>query len=142
MEFRFTRRPTGGPPHGFDLGDITVIGARGEVTSAGHQPDQGMMIYLSVTGLLDGLRSLLGAGRGTYEFVGVDSSFTLEFTLRRDQLTVRTKRTEIDSLPARDVISAVWSAARAIAADPLPEGDAAGNDVAAALRDFEKLVRN
>ena len=40
----------------FDLGDMELRGNRGVASSLNHTPDQGMMIILSVTMLLDGLR--------------------------------------------------------------------------------------
>jgi hypothetical protein len=143
-QFRFTRRTAGEPASGFELGDLTVVGNRGEATSAGHRPDQGMMIFVSITQLLDGLRVLLDRGKGAYEFVGVDSSFTLDFTLRRDQLTIKRRRTDLDIAPMAETIAALWTAASEFAADPanaLPEGDAVRNDLTAALAAFQPYVR-
>ncbi|MFD5004208.1 hypothetical protein ACFWMV_15000 [Streptomyces mutabilis] len=47
------------PPSGFDLGHIDVLGGEGAVSSRDRGPDGAMMIYLSVTLLLDGLRRFL-----------------------------------------------------------------------------------
>ncbi|MFF1446649.1 hypothetical protein ACFVYF_00550 [Streptomyces sp. NPDC058274] len=52
---QFAVHPGQGAPSGFDLGDIFVTGDLDTADSSGHAPDQGMMIYLSVTQLLDGL---------------------------------------------------------------------------------------
>ncbi|OLZ60737.1 hypothetical protein AV521_44790 [Streptomyces sp. IMTB 2501] len=56
---QFTVRPGQGDASGFDLGDMTVTGDLGTADSAGHVPDQGMMIYLSVVQLLDSLGDFL-----------------------------------------------------------------------------------
>lgn len=42
---RFTLRSGQGDAGGFDLGDLAVTGDFGTADSAGHVPDQGMMIY-------------------------------------------------------------------------------------------------
>jgi hypothetical protein len=143
VEFRFVRRAVG-PPHGFELGDTEVIGNRGSVSSAGHHPDRGHMIYVSVSDLLDGLRALLDRGHGSWQFVGADSSFILNFTLRRGRMTTRAGQQDIDESPAADVASAVWTAARALAEDPataLPPGDPVRADLAAAIEQFARLGR-
>ena len=79
IKIKFSVRPGQGEPSGFDLGDIVFEGESGTVGSAGHTPDQGMMIYLSVPLLLDGLRTLITGERRTVSFTGADTSFRLDF---------------------------------------------------------------
>ncbi|MEU9861788.1 hypothetical protein AB0D99_12990 [Streptomyces sp. NPDC047971] len=78
----FSVRPEQGEADEFDLGDVLCEGERGAVGSAGHVPDQGMMIYLSVAVLLDSVRPLVAREMTTASFVGTGSSFRLDF--RRD----------------------------------------------------------
>jgi hypothetical protein len=142
-EFRFSRHADGGPANGFDLGNLTLVGNRDTVTSAGRRPDQSMMIYVAISDLLDGIRHLLKSGRGTFRFVGADSSFQLAFTLRRGQLTTRHNGADVDTSPVADLVAALWTAAHDFAVDPantLPPDDAAGNDLAASLAKFEPLA--
>ncbi|MFD3474966.1 hypothetical protein [Streptomyces sp. NPDC058695] len=54
---------------------MSVTGDLGTADSAGHTPDQGMMIHLSVTQLLDSLGDFLRGDAGTLAFTGVDTSF-------------------------------------------------------------------
>lgn len=63
IKVKFSVRAGQGEPSGFDLGDILVEGERGAANSGGHVPDQGMMIYPSVTLLLDSLRMLFSGRR-------------------------------------------------------------------------------
>ncbi|MCX4981976.1 hypothetical protein [Streptomyces sp. NBC_00572] len=75
----FSVRPPQGEAGDFDLGDVLCEGESGTAGSAGHVPDQGMMIYLSVPLLLDALRPLVAGERKAASFVGTDSSFRLDF---------------------------------------------------------------
>ena len=79
FEFSVSRNDTG-KVTGFDLGDIGFLTGGKEISSKGS-PRLLMMVYLSVVSLVDTLLSLR-VGR-KYEFVGVDSSFSLVFELQR-----------------------------------------------------------
>ena len=143
IEFSFTLRDNPPPPSGFDLGDMEVTGSSGRASSRGHDRDQGMMIHLSVAGLLDGLRSLLERGSGTVEFVAADSSFALRFTLRRGVVTTRYGKAVIDVSPAAEVAAAAYSAAASFASRELPRlpaDDAGRQDLEEALSAFAPLV--
>ncbi|MFJ7152303.1 hypothetical protein ACIQVT_29610 [Streptomyces sp. NPDC100445] len=61
ISVEFTVRSGRGDASGFDLGGMAVTGDSGTVDSAGHIPDQDMMIYLSVIQLLDGWARSSGA---------------------------------------------------------------------------------
>ena len=58
IRITFERRESG-PPHGFELGDLTVTTPAGTVTSKGRTPDAGMMIYLALDDLMYGVSLLL-----------------------------------------------------------------------------------
>ena len=79
FEFSVSRNDTG-KVTGFDLGDMGFLTGGKEISSKGS-PRLLMMVYLSVVSLVDTLLSLR-VGR-KYEFVGVDSSFSLVFELQR-----------------------------------------------------------
>jgi hypothetical protein len=80
LSFELSRH-AGDPATGFDLGDIQVTGDQASVSSAGQKPSQSMMIYVSLSELLDALSRMARAGAGRYAFIGVDSSFRLDFEL-------------------------------------------------------------
>ena len=79
FEFSVCRNDTG-KVTGFDFGDMGFSFGKKEISSKGS-PRLLMMVYLSVVSLVDTLLSLR-VGR-KYEFVGVDSSFSLVFELQR-----------------------------------------------------------
>ncbi|MCZ4121139.1 hypothetical protein [Streptomyces sp. H39-S7] len=132
------------PPSGFDLGHLEVAGNLGSYSSRGHAPDQAMMIYVSLSLLLDGLRSLVEAGRGGYAFGGVDSSFSLKFSLTKDgTLTTQAPGTPVDRSDVRTVVAAAWAAAEGFAAahlPGLPPDDAGRQDLEMSLAAFAPLV--
>lgn len=132
------------PPSGFDLGHMEVTGALGSYSSRGRTPDQAMMIHVSVSLLLDGLRSLVEAGRGGWSFGGVDSSFSLKFSLTKDgTITTQAPGTPIDRSDVRTVVTAVWTAAKEFAdvhLPLLPRDDAGRQDLEMSLAGFARLV--
>ncbi|WP_258054631.1 hypothetical protein [Streptomyces sp. Ru71] len=72
MEFRFSiDENVPPPPSGYDLGHVDVTGNLGEATSRGGPTDQAMMIYLSLTLLLDGLRRFLFGRDRSYSSAAV-----------------------------------------------------------------------
>lgn len=84
MEFEFSiDENEAPPPSGFDLGHMDVRGNAGAASSRGRTPDQAMMIYLSLTLLLDGLRRFLAGRDRVHTTSAVDSSFSLTFRRRR-----------------------------------------------------------
>ncbi|MGW0081625.1 hypothetical protein [Streptomyces sp. NPDC003393] len=136
---QFTVRPGQGRPSGFDLGDIYVTGDLGTAQSAGHSPDQGMMIYLSVVQLLDGLRAFLRGSAKTYAFTGADTSFGLVFRRAKDGLSVATKGGLVARTTAPEFVAAIVSAADSLSRT-LPPRDAASSDYQDALSEFRPLA--
>ncbi|CCK28211.1 hypothetical protein BN159_3832 [Streptomyces davaonensis JCM 4913] len=116
MRFRFSVAENEQPPFsGFDLGHVDVWGSEGHATSRGGDQDQAMMIYLSLTLLLDGLREfLMDRSRGSYECAAVDSSFSLRFTRGRGRGrghgAHRQARGRYDAGPVREALGwgIVW----------------------------------
>ncbi|WP_157531471.1 MULTISPECIES: hypothetical protein [unclassified Kitasatospora] len=122
---------------------MEISGAGGSASSAGRQPDQGMMIFLSVALLLDQIRQLLSAGRGSVAYCGVDSSFQVRFTVRKGEITAAESGREIEKLPVQDFITALLAATDDFAdreLDKLPESDPARADLLLSLADFRKLA--
>ncbi len=140
----FTVRPDQGEPSDFDLGDITCEGESGSATSAGHTPDQGMMIYLSVPLLLDSLHPLLTGERKAVSFVGSDTSFRLDF--RRDRkgaVSVSAKRTVLGKCSLEELAEAVLQPALKLEEElrsNLPDEGGASNDLASSLARFRASI--
>ncbi|MGW9447925.1 hypothetical protein [Streptomyces sp. NPDC055632] len=137
---RFSVRPGQGEPDDFDLGDIVCEGRSGTVVSAGHVPDQGVMIHLSVVLLLDNLRQLLFGERRTLSYTGIGSSFRLDF--ERDGkgfVSVSSKRTAVGRVRVEDLARAVLRAAEEFAEEglsSLPADSGARRDYVTAVRAF------
>ncbi|MDV5146883.1 hypothetical protein R1T08_22495 [Streptomyces sp. SBC-4] len=140
LKMTFTVRSGQGEPSAFDLGDMMCEGECGAVRSAGHVPDQGMMIYLSVPLLLDSLRPLFTGERKVVSFVGADTSFRLDF--RRDRkgtVSVSAQGAAVGTCGLEELADAVLRPAQELAEkvlSVLPEGDGARGDFVASMERF------
>ncbi|MFF3839518.1 hypothetical protein [Streptomyces sp. NPDC001930] len=140
IRMTFTVRPGQGEPGDFDLGDITCEGEGGSVGSAGHVPDQGMMIHLSVALLLDSLPPLLTGERKAVSFVGTGTSFRLDFRRgRKGVVAVSAKGTVLGECGVVELAEAVLRPALKLEEEflsRLPAGGGASRDLAASLERF------
>ncbi|MER5960892.1 hypothetical protein [Streptomyces sp. NPDC002057] len=140
IRMSFTVRPEQGEPSDFDLGDIVCEGESGTVGSAGHVPDQGMMIYLSVPLLLDSLRPLFTGERKAVSFVGTDTSFRLDF--RRDRkgvVTVSAPGTTLGKCTLEELGAEVLRSTQELAErdlSHLPAGAGARSDLHSSVERF------
>ncbi|MYS06904.1 hypothetical protein GTW71_10765 [Streptomyces sp. SID6041] len=140
IRMAFSVRPEQGEAGEFDLGDVLCEGESGTAGSAGHVPDQGMMIYLTVPLLLDALRPLLTAERKTASFVGTGSSFRLDFRRDRDAVvTVSANGTTVGSCRPGELAAAVLRAAEELERQllsRLPAESGAARDLVSSLDRF------
>ncbi|MFD8431253.1 hypothetical protein ACFV1R_27020 [Streptomyces coelicoflavus] len=145
MKFEFSVDEDETPPlSGFDLGHIDVWGSDGVATTRDRGQGGGVMIYLTVTLLLDGLRTFLSGKSRSYESTAVDSSFSLTFTRVRDgSIEARCGGSLIDRSPAAGVAAALHVAAKRFAdahLGQLPPDDAGREDLQHSLADFERFM--
>jgi hypothetical protein len=136
---QFTVRPGQGDASGFDLGDMAVTGDFGTADSAGHVPDQGMMIYLSVVQLLDGLGDFLRGNTRVLTFTGADTSFGFVVRRTKNGLSVVGKNGVVARTTAPELVSAVLNAAEVLGRG-LPPEDPVTPDWKATLATFRPLV--
>ncbi|MFJ4950276.1 hypothetical protein [Streptomyces sp. NPDC088760] len=136
---QFTVRPGQGDASGFDLGDMAVTGNLGTADSAGHVPDQGMMIYLSVVQLLDSLGAFLRGNARMLSFAGADTSFGLVVRRTKDGLSVAGEDGVLARTTAPELASAVLRAAEDLGPALSPE-DPVASDWEAACAAFRPLV--
>ncbi|MFI1765786.1 hypothetical protein ACH41H_27535 [Streptomyces sp. NPDC020800] len=138
---RFTVRSGQGHAGGFDLGDMAVSGDLGPADSAGHVPDRGMMIYLSVVQLLDSLGHFLRGDARVLDFTGADTSFGLVVRRANDGLSVAGKGRVVARTTARELASVVLCAVEdlGLGRTPPPEGPIT-SDWEAALAAFRPLA--
>lgn len=135
----FSVRPEQGEPSGFDLGDMTFVGDLGESSSAGHSPDQGMMIHLSVPLLLDSLTHMLDGRRTAVGFTGVDTSFSITFRRNTAGISVFAGARESRGELARAVLRATEHYERS-ALSVVPTHEVARADYTAAVNKFRTAI--
>ncbi|MEU6019739.1 hypothetical protein ABZ826_39100, partial [Streptomyces sp. NPDC047515] len=126
-----------------DLGDMEIAADQWSVTSVGHTPDQGMMIFLSLVLLLDGLANLEGRHRGFFSFVAVDSSFRVDFRVRRRTVVLSHERRVLARPSLPELLHAVSAAAEEFAARELPRLptiDSGRQDMEASLAEFRQFL--
>ncbi|MFH8384204.1 hypothetical protein ACH4E7_25205 [Kitasatospora sp. NPDC018058] len=142
ISFRFTRSPGQEPESGFDLGDMEIDGDQGSLTSIGHSPDQGMMIFLSLALLLGGLARLETKHRGSFSFGAVDSSFQVDFRVKKGAVAVSQGRRTVGRPPLTELYRAVLAAAEEFAARELPKTpmDAGREDLELSLSEFRQFL--
>ncbi|MEV6836185.1 hypothetical protein AB0N17_17005 [Streptomyces sp. NPDC051133] len=121
------------------MGGMVVTGDFGTVESAGHVPDQDMMIYLSVVQLLDGLREFLLGDDRVLSYVGADTSFNLVVRRNKEGLSVAGKNGVIARTTAPELALAALHAAEDLDRS-LPPEDTVGFDWENAIADFRLLV--
>ena len=130
---------------GLSRGHVTITGPLGSVTSAGRQPDQSMLVYISIVDLLDGLRGLLSPGGGRHwEWVGNDSSFVVDFDRHRDRVRIRAMGEDLGEVAEADLVTGVWDATTTFLAANRPgRGDITTVDLDDAVDDFrDRLIDN
>jgi len=106
---------------GFNMGHMTFHGNIGTVTSKNKTPSQAMMILLSISELLSGLRRLTLTKSTQYEFIGADSSFIVYFDkLKNGKISVRSQGQEIIRSDAKNILTSVFRDVNAFLSDVLP----------------------
>ncbi|MBL1098241.1 hypothetical protein [Streptomyces coffeae] len=144
IRLTFSVRPDQGEPSGFDLGDMEWVGDFGRIDSQGHVPDQGMMIYLSVSLLLDQLRVFLDGSAKTQSYHGIDTSFRLVFRRGKRGISISAGNGVIARVDGRALAEAVLRAADEMTESHLGGLDDRGAgraDCLASLREFRAAVR-
>ena len=109
--FRFELVDASERVHGLDLGHITIAAPTGEISSKGRKPDQAMMLFLSISNLLDGVSRVASAAKGaTFRFCAVDSSFEIVFARKKgDEIGISCDRKSFGAAPARELVEALWA---------------------------------
>jgi hypothetical protein len=134
LRFEFYRKWQG-ETTGYDMGDMKVVGDDASSSSDGHRPSQSMMIYLALVGLLDGVARLSGSRSGAFRFVGIDSSFTLDFSLKKGVVTVTRLKVVIAKADVATLLVSLHEAVDrflAIPSNQLPPTDPVAEDLRAA----------
>ncbi len=108
MDFLF-EVDSGSELNEFDLGHITIVTSRSEVTSKNKSPDQAMMIFIAVSDLLFAVMKLYDLKiNESVEFVGADSSFSINFKKEREKIEVFYKKQLIEKSTVEALAKDLW----------------------------------
>lgn len=80
-------------PRGFDVEGILIEIGDGKISSQGSSQNL-MLIYMAIPGLIFGFFLELSGARGAWNFVGADSSFSVNFKSKGKWLEVLWKKGE------------------------------------------------
>jgi hypothetical protein len=144
--FRFFLEASPGEPlSGYDLGHIEITNGSNTWTSLGKKPDQGMMVFPSIVELLDGLKGLLQFdGQEEFEWVGVDSSFSLSF--QKDaagEISVFAGGSLINKMPAPELAAAIYQSTAVFLDEKIsqmPVDDPVFEDLVKAKEEFHQVL--
>jgi hypothetical protein len=140
ISFIFERRDDE-PPGGFELGDLVVTTATNGVSSKGRQPDAGMMIYLALVDLMNGISALARGDQRRYEFVGADSSFGLLFTRSKTGVAIKQGDQDLGTIdPLLLAGQLLADVDRFLADHPLPSTDSVFEGVTTAREQLHQIV--
>jgi hypothetical protein len=130
---------------GLNMGHMTFSGDQGSANSKMKKPSQAMIVLISISELLDGLQRFFFSNDHKYEFVGMDSSFIVNFEKNKDDLVTvtigetmitKSKKSEIANSVLRDVnnfLSTVLSR--------LPKDDIAYDDLITSVEGFKTMIK-
>jgi hypothetical protein len=127
----------------YTRGHITLQGRHKTISSKLSNKNQSMMIFISLSELLDGICAVLSIPeRKTYDFVGVGCSFEF-FVVKKDAsiLILTTAKNElIDEITHRTFIEIIWQEVKIFMLNygDLLESGSVKSDLTNSLEDFKK----
>jgi len=102
-----------------------------------------MMIFVSLSHLLDGLRGLATGTKKAFKFVGVDSSFSIDFKVETDSKLSIKHDGSIETIELLPFCKELLEATKAFyksSIGHLRKKDSAITDLEASLKDMEGLI--
>ena len=114
LKFVFSISHQSSEIHEFDLGHLAVLNEHAKITSEGKEPDQGMMIFISVSQLLYVIEQLISSKKNAaFEFNGADSSFSIVFKRYNDgTIGLWNSQKLFAKTTAEELIVSVWKGVR------------------------------
>ena len=115
LEIHWDLLPGDGEVSDFTLGDLTLRGAHGTVTTRGTLPRRSMMVFPTIVDFLGGVLDLLVQGRPGCTLMTCASSFEVMLTRSRDgRIVVKVGRAEIDTVSQAELVRAFWDGAQEV----------------------------
>lgn len=128
----------------YTRGHITVQGKHGIISSKQSKNNQSMMIFMSTSQLIDGIRSfLINQNQRIYHFVGVGCSFQfiiVKQSSHKFRLT-NMKSEIIDESTQLELIEAIWNEVKVFMLKygcSLDENEIVKHDLTVSIEDFKK----
>lgn len=81
LKISFYITPIDNTISGFELGGIEIFHNENIISSKNKFPDQSMMIFISISDLLEGIISISKNKKQQFRFIGTDSSFIINFEI-------------------------------------------------------------
>lgn len=130
---------------GYSLGDISIKGDYGYLSSSRDTgSNQSVMIFISLSNLLDGITSLNNSKQ--YIFKGIDSSFDFYiFKNRKSIIVTDNKRRKIAEAGQKEFIQTVWESFNKFVTKyraSLEDGEAVTIDLSNSIKEFKAQFLN
>ncbi|ROL74296.1 hypothetical protein BLX41_16870 [Pseudomonas protegens] len=139
LEFNIYRRSSG-EISGFDLGDMQFRFEKKEISSM-ENIKFSMMIYPALTLLIDSLLKLKNGKN--IEFVGTDSSFSVSFKLKKNQVTISQKKESLGEHELKNFLKTIEFGIENFlnSGNDLPKNDPVYDDFHNALKSLKSRLK-
>lgn len=139
VKFDFSRVEKQSKPHGFDLGDITIISSD-SIISSKKEENHRMMIYVAISDMIETLENVVRTNKPK-KFSGADSSFILEIIPQNGKLLFEHKKIKIIE-PTQIALNSIKEGIEMFFRDnnALTEQDACHSDIASSVKTLESLI--
>ena len=127
----------------YTRGHITIKGRYGIISSTSMKSNQSMIIFISISELLDGIRIfLINQSQRIYHFVGVGCSFQFIIVKQRsNQFKLTNLKSEIiDEMTRLELVESFWKEVKSFVlnfSDYLGEDEIVKNDLTVSIEEFK-----
>ncbi len=99
---------------GFELGDIIIIKGDLQCTSLNREPNQSMMLFITISNLLNQINKMIKNRKREILVVGVDSSYILKITSKKNHYIISDDKCMIKGIEQKELLESVYQAAKCI----------------------------
>ncbi len=99
---------------GFELGDIIIIKGDLQCTSLNREPNQSMMLFITIPNLLNQINKMIKNRKREILVVGVDSSYILKITSKKNHYIISDDKCMIKGIEQKELLESVYQAAKCI----------------------------
>lgn len=96
--------------HKYIYGDITIVGQYGSVSSKQYKTVKSSMLFISITELLDGVRSLVLNNEKQYDYLSIGSGFTFHIIRKKNHFIITDVQNKlIAKSTSKELIQSIWN---------------------------------